>query len=345
MANERIEEAREASVATLHGLPADAPLGQSDVPLSPASVSNSAPTAPFTTQTGGTPASSRIVLSPASTFGQSHRPSMIATGLDTPGFWCARPRGRHLSYRSRPGGLLKTSVPVHDPKTNDKKVSRPDRLNLCDDEDPNICWKIFGTRAGCPHAEYEPACKYHHHTHQSVLDDVVAKRGVNKEYIAWMIRNYRRNVPASLQRPLVVPTVQSAFAQPGRSQHRLAATGTPPGLPAPAPNVPMPLWPATNTVSPPPPGLDTTGGGGLERWVDRGPPPLDHDITDTEGWENMAPPPPHLRVDGVDITDGWGTMAPPPPEASMDGWETLAPPSPQDSAEGWENMAPPPPRR
>lgn len=252
------------------GPPAGAPHGQSNLPSLPAPIS--APTAPVSPQTGGTPspnpvsppdtafpplnpvgglagstyatkvrsapvldmplqknqekpaapAGSRVQhmpqLLPPDLGNKSRakfkRPSLIAPELEVPGFWCAGKGGEHLSYKSRPGGVLATS-PGPKSDDTDKKESRPDRLNLCHNEDPYICWKIFGTKAGCPHASDEPKCKYYHHMQQSILDTVVAKRGVNKEYIAWMIANYKRNVPASHQKELVVPTVQSAFAPPG----------------------------------------------------------------------------------------------------------------------------------
>ena len=303
------------------GLPADASHGQSNAPSSPAPVPISAPTAPVSTQTGGTPslnpvpppnpvtphdtvfpllhpggglasstnatkvrsatvlniplqkdletpaapAGSRVQhmppLLPLNLGNKSRakfkRPSLIAPELEVPGFWCAGKGGDHLAYKSRPGGVLATTA---GPKSDgpDKKESRPDWLNLCQNEDPYICWKIFGTKAGCPHASDEPKCKYYHHMQQSILDTVVAKRGVNKEYIAWMIANYKRNVPASHQKELVVPTVQSAFAPPGHSQYRHAAAGTQSGTASaagtqplfsdPEPYVAQPLRPATYTA-------------------------------------------------------------------------------------------------
>ena len=137
------------------GLPADASHGQSDVP------------APIPDESA-TLTGSKIQLPPAPTFryrthaNTSARPSMIAPDLDTPGCWCAGKRGKHLSYRLRPGGPLETLIK---PKFDDtdqeaKKNSRPDRLNLCHNEDPYICWKIFGTQAGCPHANDESKCRY-----------------------------------------------------------------------------------------------------------------------------------------------------------------------------------------
>jgi hypothetical protein len=213
------------------------------------------------------PAGSNIQLPPAPTpFHKTRtkpgdRPSSIAPGLDTPGFWCAGKTGKHLSHNQRPGGRLDTHVIAKFDESNKeaKKESKPERLNLCHNEDPHICWKIFGARAGCPYANDESECKYYHHVHQSLLDIVVANRGVNKEYIAWMINNYKRNVPASHQQPLVMPTAQSAFAPPGNSQYRPAAAGTQTGPASsagtqplfsdPAPYVPQPLQPVTNTAN------------------------------------------------------------------------------------------------
>jgi hypothetical protein len=154
------------------------------------------------------------------------RPSLIAPGLNTLGFWCAAGKpGKHLSHNQRPGGKLDTLVKADFDESNikAKKESKPERLNLCHNEDPHICWRIFGTRAGCRYANDEMKCKFYHHVHQDLLDTVVAKRGVNKDYIAWMIDNYKRNVPADHQLQLAVPTVESAFAPPGYPQYRPTA--------------------------------------------------------------------------------------------------------------------------
>jgi hypothetical protein len=152
-------------------------------------------------------------------------PSLIAPGLDKPGFWCAGKGGKHLQHNQRPGGKLDTEVKANLDESNKeaKKESKPEWLNLCHNEDPYICWKIFGTKAGCPHANNEMKCKFYHHVHQEILDTVVAKRGVNKDYIAWIIDNYKRNVPTSHQLQLAVPTVESAFAPPRNPQYRPTA--------------------------------------------------------------------------------------------------------------------------
>jgi hypothetical protein len=153
------------------------------------------------------------------------RPSLIAPGLDKLGFWYAGKGGEHLQHSQRPGGRLDTQVKADLNESNKeaKKESKPQRLNLCHNEDPYICWKIFGTKAGCPHANDEMKCRFYHHVHQDILDFVVANRGVNKEYIAWMLNNYKRNVPTDHQLQLAVPTVESAFAPPRNPRYRPTA--------------------------------------------------------------------------------------------------------------------------
>jgi hypothetical protein len=52
-------------------------------------------------------------------------------------------QGRSLSKR----GLIfvTTKIPhVHESNNEAKKESKQERLNLCHNKDPHICWKIFG---------------------------------------------------------------------------------------------------------------------------------------------------------------------------------------------------------
>jgi hypothetical protein len=150
--------------------------------------------------------------------------------------WKAWVSGSQLKYANRPGGPATTFNRRNPVRDADKRLSEekappkgfhffPSNLNLNADEDPNLCRGIFENGTKCPFAKDPLRCQYRHYVHQSTLDFVVTKRGINKELIKWMLANYLKNTPQSILEDFAREVGELLHVPSGPSAYGLTPSG------------------------------------------------------------------------------------------------------------------------
>ncbi|KAJ4340202.1 hypothetical protein N0V95_007583 [Ascochyta clinopodiicola] len=137
-------------------------------------------------------------------------PSLLSTDLPLSCTWSARTAGtnNYLKVNARPGGKLEHSHRnvKHEVRSRTRYGTKKDgtarsfefivsHLNLCGDENPRICYGVFGNGPLCPYISTPDECAYYHSLEQGVLDFMVTKRGVSHAYIDRIIGNYETRVP------------------------------------------------------------------------------------------------------------------------------------------------------
>ena len=147
--------------------------------------------------------------------GTPDEPPYVDPSLDA-GFWSCR-HGSFQRAANRPGGKLDTFQPLKNHADIERDAANKRKvlgwkLGLCEDECPNLCFGIFGSKWRCSHANDPNKCDFRHRISQTTLDAIVRKRGRNKKFIRWLLANYRRNTPEELREDLRVPDCKAAWA-------------------------------------------------------------------------------------------------------------------------------------